>query len=709
MISEAEIHIEIEKVIRNGELVSRINKNDLTRIEETITVNPDLLPAFSIDEYVRVRFADSAHATIESLNKIEVLTSNNNISATKNEILKPDLVCINSETQQLIIFELKKSNQTGRQALTELLAYEHELKNHLPFLSNYDATFVLISTEWSVLLEHAATSAIMWSNKNLLCLQLDPTPDDYRFKIHRPSTWNITGTPFFPEDSVSSFTISFDIPASMDVDEAECHLYNAISFYAREAERIGLHGFALMTRDLTKENSREITLCSASPFAFFDAMLNKGKIETENGHLTSKLAGHINHNGKDSGTHSLLKLKSKILDPRLEPFDNVTVGKFSHWNAVRKEIQESGFPAMTEFWGLPGGYARSYISNLAVQKARPNIFPAGISHWHDPNIGIWLIRNLFEQEFTSDGFVRPSDSFRLGASIGRHLFLTNLSREAATKPKALEALMFWNFASLASYIDEIFILARTANDINPPSSRFNFEAHGESPFDPEPVINWIKSEILQDMPFHVETLNMGLKLGAVIIPEDLGTSQFSRLFRNNVNITQETAAYLAAIIKYATTETSYCEEHKNELINKISKKLAVPCINEKTDLRILQDLSFEDLCSLLSVTMKLANMVIPAVTHLFDELPPMTVDWDNLKRGIDGMYRDGRRRPAVYILANGMIGTASYDENIYAKLIMDIPNREEKVYFMDVSRGIEVFSIVKWADLRDGLVIPLPK
>ncbi|WP_323988647.1 hypothetical protein [Pseudomonas canadensis] len=709
MISEAEIHVEVERIIRSGDLTSRISKDDLDFLEHTISINPDLLPAFSIDEYVRTRFAESASTVIGSLKSVEVLTSNNNISITKNEILKPDLVCINPETNQLIIFELKKSNQTGRQALTELLAYEHELKNHLPFLSNYDATFVLISTEWSTLLEHAATSAVMWSNKNLLCLHLEPEPNNYQFKVHKPSTWNITGTPFFPDDSVSTITISFEIPSTMDDEEADHCLYNALSFYAREAEQTGLHGFGLLSKNLNKESSREITLCAASPFAFFDAMLTKGKIDTDKGHLASKLISHIESKGKNSGIHTLLRLKSKVLDPRLKGFENIEVGKVSNWNIVRNEIQESRFPFMTEFWGLPGGYARSYISNPAVQKARSSIFPAGTSHWHDPNVGIWLIRNLFEQKFTSDGFVRPSDSLRLGVAIGRHLFLTDLARKSTQKPKNLYALMFWNFASLAGFIDEIFILARTANDVEPPTSRFDFSAHGNEPFDPEPVVKWIKSQILHDTPFHTATFDLGFKLAPAITPEDLSRSQFSSIYKSDMALIHETAGYVASIIKHAITETAYCEDHKKELIAEISNKLCIPLIKKSTDLRAFENRSIDALCDLLAVTMQLANSVVPAVTHLYDDLPPMVIDWDNLKRGVDGMYQDGKKRPAVYILANGMIGTASYDDNLYAKFIMDIKNRDEEVYLMDVSRGIEMFRIVKWEELRNGSVIPLPK
>ncbi|MDP4569564.1 hypothetical protein Q8O96_10950 [Pseudomonas sp. LPH60] len=710
MPTEAIIHQEIEKIIREGGLLERIDEADIKRIEDIIVVDPNLLPAFSIDEYVRKRFAESASATLSSLNILEVLTSDNNISLTKNETLRPDIVCINSETQQLVIFEFKKSNQTGRQALTELLAYEHEVKNLLPFLSNYDTTFVLISTEWSVLLEHAATSAITWSNKNLLCLQVDTTPGDYKFKIHSPSSWSITGTPNFPSDSVSSFTISFEAPPSMDADEITNRLYLAMSFLAREAERMGLHGFALLSKNLGGycDDLHEIILCSTSPLAFFDTMLRKGKADIENGHLTAKIAKFTKRHGTESGLSSLLELSTKVIEPRLEAFKNFELGRFVDWNTTRKLLQESGLPILTEFWGLPGDYARSYISNPAVQNARPTLFPAGLSDWREPFIGLWLIRNLFEPQFCSEGFIRPSDTFRLGLSIGRHFFLTKIASESAEPMKFWDALMFWNFSSLTCYIDELFILARTANDINPPKSQLTLSAYTKNSFDPTELNEWIESEILDGIPFHLTTFHLGLELGPAMLAEDLETSIFVNALKDQELITNF-SGYLAAVLKKADKEPAYNESHKRKHLSNIEKILNLDDISSHIDSLDLYKLSLADLCKLTPDVLVLADLVIPAVTHTYDQLPPIAVDWDNLKRGIDGMYKQGKRYPALYIHANGSIGTASYDDNIYTTYMMPITDTEKEVYLMDASHGVEMFRIVKWADVRSGQVIPIPQ
>jgi hypothetical protein len=67
-------------------------------------------------------------------------------------MLFPDLVLVSDEDNKIIIVEIKRSNQTAREALTELLAYDHEVKNLLPFLSNFEVLFCIISTDYSTLL-----------------------------------------------------------------------------------------------------------------------------------------------------------------------------------------------------------------------------------------------------------------------------------------------------------------------------------------------------------------------------------------------------------------------------------------------------------------------------------------------------------------------------------------------------------------------------
>lgn len=159
MITERQLQRKILKLIRSEELASKIHVPDeITALAERH--NENSFVSFSIDHHARLSCARAAAQALSSLTMLEVLTEDLNVSMTNKELLRPDIVCHNAEQETLVIFELKKSGQTGRQALTELLAYEQELKNTLPFLSNYDTVFVLISTEWTTLMDHSAASAV---------------------------------------------------------------------------------------------------------------------------------------------------------------------------------------------------------------------------------------------------------------------------------------------------------------------------------------------------------------------------------------------------------------------------------------------------------------------------------------------------------------------------------------------------------------------
>ena len=155
--SEAELQKHIEDAVTDERFLEAVidtaNIAVLAERDKNIA-----FPQFSIDHLSRLKAIDAGASVLKALSFPVLLTSDQNISVTKGERLRPDLVCMNPEQESVILFELKKSSQTGREALTELLAYEQELKNLMPLLSNYDFNFVLISPEWSTLMDHAVSA-----------------------------------------------------------------------------------------------------------------------------------------------------------------------------------------------------------------------------------------------------------------------------------------------------------------------------------------------------------------------------------------------------------------------------------------------------------------------------------------------------------------------------------------------------------------------
>ena len=241
--------------------------------------------------------AEAASHALSCLFNLDILADDRNVSLTVGQQLRPDVVCFSPENKSLVLFELKKSGQAGREALTELIAYEQELKNHLPFLANYETVFVLVSAEWTTLMDHSAASAVIWSHRQLLCLEAKLTKKNKLVLRPRlPSAWNITGSTQFPTGSLPCVTwCLYDDKDTKEPSDLDFRLITALSLIAREGDRIGAHGFALLWRDHSpiSQAGYNITICSISPFSFYQFMRQKALFPKIRVHLSEITGSRI--------------------------------------------------------------------------------------------------------------------------------------------------------------------------------------------------------------------------------------------------------------------------------------------------------------------------------------------------------------------------------------------------------------------------------
>ena len=111
---------------------------------------------------------------MDELIDLEIILADKNVSSESKEILRPDIVLFNPDgNYTFVVVELKRNDQTERQAITELLAYQQEIKNACPFISDKDINFVLISKDWSPLLRHSVENINSWTSKSILPLKLN--------------------------------------------------------------------------------------------------------------------------------------------------------------------------------------------------------------------------------------------------------------------------------------------------------------------------------------------------------------------------------------------------------------------------------------------------------------------------------------------------------------------------------------------------------
>lgn len=241
----------LEAVVGADELSEVIEGEDGVESALRWTESEEFWPTFPIDYMTRVGNLRAAQRVLGSLNSLELVSkSNRSISQEKGESLFVDLLYCTRETSQFVLFEIKNQKATTREAISELLAYEHEALNHTPFSSANDIMMVVVSRDFPPLLEHAVTSLNTWSRRRILCLRFDDSGKRPRLAVHLPKAWTAIGQKGLPPSGLVTAAISFK--PSKELNEGEVHSIcsTAAALMVREAERTGGSGFAMVVENI---------------------------------------------------------------------------------------------------------------------------------------------------------------------------------------------------------------------------------------------------------------------------------------------------------------------------------------------------------------------------------------------------------------------------------------------------------------------------
>ncbi len=148
--------------------------------------NCDYLDEFLPQGVEQESILRSFSSCLSALYITEPISEDENISLTRPDSLKPDLILYSAESQGMVIVELKNLAGPSREAGTELGAYACELRSYIPFLSDGDLFNVIISPVWSTLLRHYVFNEIFWQQKNLICLTPVVTDDGIMNSPYKP-------------------------------------------------------------------------------------------------------------------------------------------------------------------------------------------------------------------------------------------------------------------------------------------------------------------------------------------------------------------------------------------------------------------------------------------------------------------------------------------------------------------------------------------
>ena len=434
-MNEAKLQELLEQIIGSGKLLGSIQgQEEVSRAYSSLR-DPTFLPSFPVDYLIRqrvVRAADKVLGCIGTLTSVSDKSAN--ISAAKGEKLFPDLLFCNEDMAVLVLFELKVGVQTARQTLTEVLAYQHEVQNHLPFLNNEDLLTVIVATEYSTLLDHSLALQMTWDRKNFLCLKASETGGNLELSVHLPGCWSPVGQTWLPPDALQICHLCLYPHEGVSPEEVERVADTAIELTARRGDRINSTGFVLLWKDLWYGDQFQtpfnLTVGVLNPYAVLPAALSSGDASFRDTPISRSML----ENGRSeelSAAYGGLADVCRDADEYLRQWCRPTREAHSTWFEERaadvsdsssRVLEHRAFPLTMDFWGVLGDYARDWISHPCIRETRPEMGTAGFD-WRFPEVGVPILEQLALPPVFGDGEFGCTGISWLGVQIGRVMSL----------------------------------------------------------------------------------------------------------------------------------------------------------------------------------------------------------------------------------------------------------------------------------------------
>ncbi|MDM3091572.1 hypothetical protein OGX66_14145 [Citrobacter sp. Cf072] len=339
------------------------------RLEEVeglheLILNTDDISNFLPTNTPEQKIKDSFISCLNGLHITNVISKNENISNKKGDVLKPDILAYAPEKEAIVIIELKNFGNATREAGTELSAYAAEVKTSLDHLSDGDIISIIVSPKWPTLIKHHLYNAIVWQNKNILCLEPLMKGDDIFLKVVDIQTL-VQGIPpeKFSEQQLAAYTICLydDTQQSRTPPPTKLHgqlplMLASIDTIATKGEKINSHGFAF----LSKENlgfglsPYFIHVVSIAPFKCLERILHTNEISTYDDlpKMTKKYIDiYMEHSpyGYGSNMDSIIKTSLEFLNNICSPH----IEGLTTWEIIKEGFDSLQWePLYFTSWGL---------------------------------------------------------------------------------------------------------------------------------------------------------------------------------------------------------------------------------------------------------------------------------------------------------------------------------------------------------------------
>ncbi|MGA6099192.1 hypothetical protein ACPESN_15155 [Stutzerimonas marianensis] len=361
----------------------------------------ELIAPKSLDGYTgeEKRIAESYSYCIDCLNYNYPISFDENISLKSGDILRPDVLLYSSESETIVLVELKNIKEPTRQAGTELSAYAAELRSYIPLLASSDIISVIISTEWPTLLRHYVFNEITWHQRKILCLK--PVQDKTKISLEIVDPKEITEGNLslsIADDHLSGFHIclyDMGLYSGGDIKRLDSHvqqMLTALRYIAAKGTSQGNNGFAFLWRNSHPETIAPymITVVNIAPFSTLERFLrivDEIKPESILGRFINICAEHDpTGHGASLGTQSesAMEFLGSFCSPQAEGFMN--------WRHLKEFMLENGDLIAFQAWGF---FETEYFSLLKNEYNEGKVTTTA----HDPNLGLRVLEKIIDSEY----------------------------------------------------------------------------------------------------------------------------------------------------------------------------------------------------------------------------------------------------------------------------------------------------------------------
>ncbi len=216
--------------------------------EETYEYEIDLAPpeSGSFEDFIKQFILENFIKSVRKFRCFSPIGEEVPVIETKGRHLSIDILANNYETGEFLIIEIKRSYNTEREAITELLAYVNGVRSKFPELSTGDIVIVIIAHNWQPILWNATIFLMIFFGLHIIPIQImNVDYDKAKAEIRDisleilipPKKGNLTTLQNFTKECMTSKVFSWSEPRIKQREVA-----NLVSI---EMSRRNMHGFVV--------------------------------------------------------------------------------------------------------------------------------------------------------------------------------------------------------------------------------------------------------------------------------------------------------------------------------------------------------------------------------------------------------------------------------------------------------------------------------